>query len=148
MFCQNCPSIITFPCKIIWQQLAITTNNYVKLLLYTSQIKLVIMMIEIKVQDWGLRIGDWTVRSENLGIWICVGNGHQDWDWEMGIWDLGIGIGSGDWNLGLRIGDWNWRLGIWIGDWDQKLGLMMNRNFRLRLEIGDWDWGLENRILD
>ena len=38
---------------------------------------------------------------------------------EIGIWDLGLGIGIGDWDLGLRLGvgivDCDWGLFVTFG---------------------------------
>ena len=65
-------------------------------MLYHSQIKLVIMLIEIRVWDWGLRLGDWNWRILDWGLVI-----------------LGIGIGIG---IGIRIRIGNWGLDIWFWD--------------------------------
>ena len=80
------------------------------------------MGISIGDRDWGLLIifGD-GVEESGFAFWI-----------EIGIWDLGLGLGIGDWEL------WIEDCGLWIGDlvWDWGFGL------GLGIEIGgmDWDW--------
>ena len=59
--------------------------------------KLVIMMIEIRVLDWGLRLGD---RNLDLGLEleIGLGQGIRDLDWRLGI-DNGNGDSFEIWDL-------------------------------------------------
>ena len=38
--------------------------------------------------------------------------GIGEWDWRLGIRDLGLGIGDWDWRLGLGIGIRDWNRGL------------------------------------
>ena len=59
--------------------------------------KLVIMMIEIRIWDWGIRLGD---RNLDLGLEleIGLGQGIRDLDWRLGI-DNGNGDSFEIWDL-------------------------------------------------
>ena len=61
-----------------------------------SRIELIIMMIEIIVWNWGLRLGDWEfhIIIEDLDLVLGL---------EIGIWYLGLGVGDLDWRLGFGI---------------------------------------------
>ena len=59
--------------------------------------KLVIMMIEIRVLDWGLRLGDQNL-DLGLELEIGLGQGIRDLDWRLGI-DNGNGDSFEIWDL-------------------------------------------------
>ena len=82
------------------------------------------------------------------------------WNW---VWDMELGVGTGDWDLELGAGIWNWGLGFWTGisNWGLELVLgariwgwgasMWNRGWDLELGAGTetliwkiWPW-YENR---
>ena len=48
----------------------IYNTNKVKLLLFHSQMKLAIIMIDIRFKDWILKLGVWKLGTENYGLGI------------------------------------------------------------------------------
>ena len=95
-------------------------------------------MIDIRVWNWGLWLGDWYSRLRNL-----------DKDWGLGTvigdcdWGLGLGIGIGDLGLGIRI--WDYYMRIEIRKWDLGLQLGIDWHCDLELELG---FGLRIKIED
>ena len=57
------------------------------------------------------------IRIEKLGLEICIGMVHRDWNWGLG---MRIGIKDSYLGSGLEIADWDWRLefGYGNGNWD------------------------------
>ena len=53
---------------------------------------LVVMMIEIRVWHWGLRLADWNLSIENWGLGLRIGIGDRDWDRGLVIMMTGVVI--------------------------------------------------------